>query len=200
MPLENPQRMFFNLLDPAVALYEWEEDVMKTERAREESLSSWEKVRVTNYSRHNMSCDCIITLWTIDASVTGEIAISASSVMDFSLTAECENGQQPLPTWFSVADYSIWNSKTMFYMFFFCVIPTLRAMCCLASSMPLIKYKGEQHTTLGKRYDPRSCFLMTSWWFCDLSSSAILRLTGFEWRVLITTGLILSESLSPSFN
>lgn len=44
---------------------------------------------------------------------------------------------------------------------FFCVIPTLRAMCCLASSMPLIKYEGEQHTTLGEIYDLRSCFLMT---------------------------------------
>lgn len=159
MPLENPQRMFFNLLDPAVALYEWEEDVMKTERAREESLSSWEKVRVTNYSRHNMSCDCIITLWTIDATVTGEIAISASSVMDFFLTAECENGQQPLPTWSGWLQHLKFEGDVLHV--FFCVIPTLRAMCCLASSMPRIKYEGEQHTTLGEIYDLRSCFLMT---------------------------------------
>lgn len=48
-------------------------------------------MRVTNYSRH-MSCDCIIALWTIDGTVTGEIAISASSVMDFSLIAEHKNG------------------------------------------------------------------------------------------------------------
>lgn len=40
-----------------------------------------------------MSCDCIITLWTIDATVTEEIATSASSVMDFSLIAEHENAQ-----------------------------------------------------------------------------------------------------------
>lgn len=40
-----------------------------------------------------MSCDCIIALWTIDATVTGEIATSASSVMDFSLIAEHENAQ-----------------------------------------------------------------------------------------------------------
>ena len=40
-----------------------------------------------------MSCDCIIALWTIDATVTGEIATSASSVMDFSLIAEHENVQ-----------------------------------------------------------------------------------------------------------
>ena len=58
-----------------------------------ESFSSWEKkLRVTNYSRHNMSCDCIITLWTIDVAVTVEIAISAPSVMDFSLIAEHDDG------------------------------------------------------------------------------------------------------------
>lgn len=74
---------------------------------------------------------------------------------------ECENGQQPLPTWFSVADYNIWNSKVMFYMFFFRVIPTLRVTWSLASSMPLIKYEGENHTTLGEIYDLRLCFLMT---------------------------------------
>ncbi len=34
----------------------------KSEKA---SFSSWKKVRVTNYSRHNMSSECIITLWTI---------------------------------------------------------------------------------------------------------------------------------------
>lgn len=42
-----------------------------------------------------MSGDCIIALWTIDATVTGEIAIAASCVMDFSLIAEHENGQKP---------------------------------------------------------------------------------------------------------
>lgn len=62
---------------------------MKLERAVEK------KVRVTSYSRHNMSCDCIITLWTVDVAVPGEIAISVSSMMDFSLIAEHENGQKP---------------------------------------------------------------------------------------------------------
>lgn len=41
-----------------------------------------------------MSCDCIITLWSIDVTVTGEIAISTSSMMDFSLIAEQENGKR----------------------------------------------------------------------------------------------------------
>lgn len=41
-----------------------------------------------------MSCDCIITLWTIDGTVAGEIAISAS-MMDFSLIAEHDNGIRP---------------------------------------------------------------------------------------------------------
>lgn len=43
-------------------------------RSGEASFSTWEKVRVTNYSRHNMPCDCIITLWTIDVTVTREVA------------------------------------------------------------------------------------------------------------------------------
>lgn len=63
---------------------------MKLERARKQGFP----VRVTNYSRHNMPCDCIITSWTIDVTVTGEIAISASSMMDFSLIAEHDNGQK----------------------------------------------------------------------------------------------------------
>ena len=49
-----------------------------------------EKMRVTNYSRRNMSCDCNITFWTIDVTVAGEISISAASMMDFSLIAERE--------------------------------------------------------------------------------------------------------------
>lgn len=52
------------------------------------------KVWVTDYSSHNLSYDGNITLWTIDASVTEEIAISASSLMDFSLMAVHENGPQ----------------------------------------------------------------------------------------------------------
>lgn len=86
--------MFLNLLHPAVELYEWVEEAMKR-KSKETSFSSWEKVRVTNYSRHNMSCDCIILLWTVDVTVTGEIAIAASSVIDFSLIAEHINGQKP---------------------------------------------------------------------------------------------------------
>lgn len=45
-----------------------------------------------------MSHDCIITLWTIDVTVSGEIAISASPpVMDFSLIAERgENGKRSI--------------------------------------------------------------------------------------------------------
>lgn len=70
----------------------------KTERALQAfpfEREGKKKVRVTNYSRHNMSCDCIITLWTIDVTVTGEIANSASSMMDFSLIAAHDNGERP---------------------------------------------------------------------------------------------------------
>lgn len=52
--------------------------------------------KVTDYSRHNMSRDCIITLWTIDVTVTGEIAISASSMMDFSMIVKMVKGPSSL--------------------------------------------------------------------------------------------------------
>lgn len=86
------------------------------------SFSIWEKVRVTNYSRHNMSCDCIITLWTIDVAVTGEIAISASSMMDFSLIAERGNGERPFLLNFQELKTNIYDLKRLRFRYNFTAI------------------------------------------------------------------------------
>lgn len=83
--------MFLNFLYPASKLGG---RVMKVESSRK-LFRLRKKERVTKYSRDNMSCDCIITSRTIDVTVTGEIAIAASSVMDLSMIANMEMVKRP---------------------------------------------------------------------------------------------------------